>query len=144
MQPGHSLADALLRRGLAGRVLQVVATAASTVSSRVIAGIELWAMIAIGAPCSSAQRCRASSGSGWARAGDRAGRTATTARARALAALLLLFTLTRDWRSADWRGLCWALAARMPATATGVGWCGVCRSGHCTSSSASSCWPRWP
>ena len=32
MQPGHSLADALLRRGLAGRVLQVVATAASTVA----------------------------------------------------------------------------------------------------------------
>jgi len=37
-----------------------------------------------------------------------------------LAVLLPLFTLTRDWRSADWRGLGWALAARVPGTAIGV------------------------
>ncbi len=30
MQPGHSIADALLRPGPAGPVLQVVATAATT------------------------------------------------------------------------------------------------------------------
>jgi hypothetical protein len=26
---------------------------------------------------------------------------------------LPLFTLTRDWRSTDWRGLCWALGAHI-------------------------------
>ncbi len=31
-----------------------------------------------------------------------------------------LLTLTRDWRSADARGLAWALAARVPGTAVGV------------------------
>jgi uncharacterized membrane protein YfcA len=37
-----------------------------------------------------------------------------------LAMLLPLFTLSRDWRSADRHGLCWALAGRIPGTAIGV------------------------
>jgi uncharacterized membrane protein YfcA len=37
-----------------------------------------------------------------------------------LAMLLPLFTLSRDWRSADRQGLCWALAGRIPGTAIGV------------------------
>lgn len=37
-----------------------------------------------------------------------------------LAMVFPLLTLTRDWRSADWHGLGWSLAARIPGTAAGV------------------------
>lgn len=37
-----------------------------------------------------------------------------------LAMSLPLLTLTRDWRHVDWRGLSWAVGARVPGTALGV------------------------
>lgn len=38
----------------------------------------------------------------------------------ALAAVYPLFTLAREWRSADWAGLAWAVPARIPGTVLGV------------------------
>ncbi len=37
-----------------------------------------------------------------------------------LGTLLPLLSLVKDWRSADWRGLRWAFAGRVPGTALGV------------------------
>jgi uncharacterized protein len=37
-----------------------------------------------------------------------------------LAAVLPLLTLAREWSDADWRGLGWAFAGRLPATALGA------------------------
>ena len=134
----------------------MVARARFDSRSPVIAGIELWAMIAIGAAVLVGATLQGVVGLGLglivAPVTGLVAPQLLPGLALWLAMLLPLFTLTRDWRSADWRGLCWALAGGcMPATLhacrkprSACGWCGVCRSGHCTSSSASSCWPRWP
>jgi uncharacterized protein len=105
-------------------VLQVVARARFHSRSPVIAGIELWAMIAIGAAVLVGATLQGVVGLGLglivAPVTGLVAPQLLPGLALWLAMLLPLFTLTRDWRSADGRGLCWALAARMPGTAIGV------------------------
>ncbi len=89
-----------------------------------IAGIELWALIALAAAVLVGATLQGIVGLGLglvlAPVTGLVAPQLLPGLALWLAMLLPLLTLTRDWRSADWRGLSWALAARIPGTTIGV------------------------
>jgi uncharacterized protein len=92
--------------------------------SPLIAGIELWALIALVAAVLVGATLQGVVGLGLglilAPVTGLVAPQLLPGLALWLAMLLPLFTLTRDWRSTDWWGLSWALAARIPGTAIGV------------------------